>query len=311
MAVPLINFTQSDILYELGEDISLNSSIEGIFNNEFILPSGIDNTYCPGATPELRLANLKSKPYYIGKWRNYGIVNTGLPLSFLGEQQTDPFIWSFLLPANNYLVIHFNNYSVADRLVLTVEGVTEFDTGYVSYGSYRSDSVYWINSMPLYYYSGSSSKRVFLRVFADQTDTQFRINCSIQPHVLVVNSQLLNIKDESIVIQYHTQSNNYYDLWVSGGNEFANLEFWVTKDTSKSLTFNNEEYSDIFDMTDLFNNQTIQKGIHTSNLNRQYRIFTGGYSGRLVTKFMPIIRNSHPEPAGRTLTYSTGLASVS
>jgi hypothetical protein len=71
MTVPITGFTINHILDELVMPLNTPTTTEELFLNSNITPDGLDNTYCPGSTPAIKLNNLRTKPYEIGKWRNY------------------------------------------------------------------------------------------------------------------------------------------------------------------------------------------------------------------------------------------------
>lgn len=71
MTVPITNIKMSDIASEVDGETSLLKPVSGYFKSPNVIASGLDPGYCPGSTPSARLANLRAKPYQIGKWRNY------------------------------------------------------------------------------------------------------------------------------------------------------------------------------------------------------------------------------------------------
>ncbi len=71
MAVPTTNFGIEDIADELFINASDVANTEDLFTYEYIIAEGLDPAYNPESTAAARLAALKTKPYEIGRWRNY------------------------------------------------------------------------------------------------------------------------------------------------------------------------------------------------------------------------------------------------
>lgn len=61
----------SDIASEVDGETSLLKPASGYFLSPNIVASGLDPTYCSGANAYYRLANLRTSPFEIGKFRNY------------------------------------------------------------------------------------------------------------------------------------------------------------------------------------------------------------------------------------------------
>lgn len=71
MTVPITNIKMSDIASEVDGETSLLKPVSGYFKSPNIIASGLDPTYCSGADAYSRLANLRTSPFEIGKFRNY------------------------------------------------------------------------------------------------------------------------------------------------------------------------------------------------------------------------------------------------
>ena len=108
MTVPITGFTINDILGEL--DLPINSSIEieDLFLTSNITPEGLDAAYCAGATTTAKLNNLRTKPYEIGKWRNYTKTTSGIDTFDIVINKggtlykLDPVTFTVTLLANGY-----------------------------------------------------------------------------------------------------------------------------------------------------------------------------------------------------------------
>lgn len=69
--IPIKEYSVSDICNVLGIlPVSLITT-DDLFLSSNVIAQNLDAAYCPGSTPANRLANLRTKPYHIGKWRNY------------------------------------------------------------------------------------------------------------------------------------------------------------------------------------------------------------------------------------------------
>ena len=109
MAVPITNMKISHILFELVKPTNQMITINELFNDQNIIASAIDNTYCSGATPNDRLINLKSKPYEIGKWRNYGLSYSTSPFVYeSGNDEGGVLLFKFSIPAYSIFITQFN-----------------------------------------------------------------------------------------------------------------------------------------------------------------------------------------------------------
>lgn len=71
MRIPIRGLTVNDICEALDRNPVSDILIESLFLDSGVIAGNLDSGYCPGATPSARLANLRTKPYQIGKWRNY------------------------------------------------------------------------------------------------------------------------------------------------------------------------------------------------------------------------------------------------
>lgn len=71
MAIPISNISISKIADELGLQKNSALSISSIFEDQGISKYGLDPAYCSGLDYDARLANLRTSPYRIGKFRNY------------------------------------------------------------------------------------------------------------------------------------------------------------------------------------------------------------------------------------------------
>ena len=69
MALPISPISTNDIRDVLS--VTGPSSFSALCNNGAVNAAGLDPTYCPGVDPAARLANLRSTPYSIGKFRGY------------------------------------------------------------------------------------------------------------------------------------------------------------------------------------------------------------------------------------------------
>lgn len=63
MTVPITDISIEDIKTELNQPLS--NDFESLFQSTSVIESGLDPVYCSG------LSDLRTKPYEIGKWRNY------------------------------------------------------------------------------------------------------------------------------------------------------------------------------------------------------------------------------------------------
>lgn len=71
MTVPITNIKMSDIASEVDGETSLLKPVSGYFKSPNVIASGLDQTYCSGTSLYDRISNLRTKPYRIGKFRNY------------------------------------------------------------------------------------------------------------------------------------------------------------------------------------------------------------------------------------------------
>jgi hypothetical protein len=106
MPIPINDLKLSDINDELGINYS---SIEDMFLSEFVVESGLDPIYCSS------LVSLRTKPYEIGKWRNYGVPPTSLPPNtsfyhFSNVNIPGPIYFRFVIDPYRMLSIHYNAF---------------------------------------------------------------------------------------------------------------------------------------------------------------------------------------------------------
>jgi len=71
MRIPIRGLTVNDICEALDRTPVSDILIESLFLDSGVIAGNLDSGYCPGSTPSARLSNLRTKPYQIGKWRNY------------------------------------------------------------------------------------------------------------------------------------------------------------------------------------------------------------------------------------------------
>ena len=109
MAVPTTNMKINHILSELVKPANQMITINELFNDPNIVATAIDNTYCSRATANDRLINLKSTPYEIGKWRNYGLSYSSNPFEYeSGSDEGGVYIFKFSIPAYSVFITQFN-----------------------------------------------------------------------------------------------------------------------------------------------------------------------------------------------------------
>ena len=127
MPVPITGFKITDIQAELGE--SGETDAEALFLSENVNPTGLDPNYC------VSLASLRTKPYDIGKWRNYKQSNTiacGVESSYGGGQSYPSSEDILLGSALGTVILYPTPLSVPDRFIVFYNQVRVIDTGYIS-----------------------------------------------------------------------------------------------------------------------------------------------------------------------------------
>lgn len=70
MALPTTNLKLKDVATALGMSLT-NISMYAVFNNLSVNGNGLNPTYCAGADSAARLANLRTTPYSLNKFRGY------------------------------------------------------------------------------------------------------------------------------------------------------------------------------------------------------------------------------------------------
>jgi hypothetical protein len=129
MPLPINNLKISDIANAI--NMPTNTSIEDLFLSSNVIEEGLDPAYC------ISLASLRTKPYEIGKWRNYNkdvtsAIACNISNSYPGGEAY-PTIKDITLGSDlgivNLITIP---YAKPDRFIVYFNNTVVIDTGYVS-----------------------------------------------------------------------------------------------------------------------------------------------------------------------------------
>ncbi len=147
MPIPITNLKISDIAEAI--NMPSNTSIEDLFLSNNVIEEGLDPAYC------ISLASLRTKPYEIGKWRNYNkdvtaVIACNISNSYPGGESY-PTIKDITLGSDLGIVnLIPNPMTRPDRFIVYFNNSIVIDTGYVS----TSPELYPPNS-------GSSNRLAF------------------------------------------------------------------------------------------------------------------------------------------------------